>query len=200
MSAPKPHREIEIKLRLRGAAQGRRLLQRAGFQVLRPRVFEANLVLDGPEGPLRESGSLLRVRQAGQRSLLTFKGPSTTGRHKSREELEIEVSDARITAQILDRLGFQPVFRYQKYRTEFSQPDQPGAVILDETPIGVFLELEGPPDWIDQTAARFGFSESDYITASYARLYVDFCRARRRRPRHMLFPNRRRPASDIFAF
>jgi adenylate cyclase class 2 len=191
MSAPKPHREIEIKLRLRGVAQGRQLLKGAGFRVLHRRVFEVNLVFDGPDGPLRESGSLLRVRQAGGRSLLTFKGPSAPGRHKSREELEVQVSDPGVTAQILERLGFRPVFRYQKYRTEFSQPDQPGTVTLDETPIGVFLELEGRPRWIDQTAARFGFSQPDYITASYARLYLEFCRARRRRPRHMLFPNRR---------
>ena len=87
MSARKPHREIEIKLRLRGVAQGRQLLKGCGFRVLRRRVFEINLVFDSPDGPLRESGALLRVRQAGRRSWLTFKGPSAAGRHKSREEL-----------------------------------------------------------------------------------------------------------------
>lgn len=191
MAAPKPHREIEIKLPLDTVGQGRQLLKRAGFRVHHPRVFENNLVFDGPDGRLRESGTLLRVREAGGRCWLTFKGPSAPGRYKSREELEIEVPDAGMMARILGRLGFQPVFRYQKYRTEFSQPGRRGAVALDETPMGVFLELEGRPKWIDRIAAGLGFRESDYIPASYARLYVEFCRARGRTPRHMVFASRR---------
>jgi adenylate cyclase class 2 len=130
------------------------------------------------------------VRQAGERCWLTFKGPSAPGRHKSREELELEIPDAEMMARILGRLGFQPVFRYQKYRTEFCQPGRKGTVALDDTPIGVFLELEGLPKWIDLTAAELGFRESDYVTASYAGLYMEFCRARGRRPGQMVFRGR----------
>ncbi len=43
--------------------------------------------------------------------------------------------------------------------------------MLDETPVGVFLELEGPPEWIDRTAGTLGFSEGDYITLSYLELH-----------------------------
>ena len=59
------------------------------------------------------------------------------------------------------------MFRYEKYRTEFRQPRRAGVAMLDETPVGVYLELEGTPHWIDRTARRLGFQESDYITASY---------------------------------
>jgi adenylate cyclase class 2 len=180
-------REVEIKLRLEEAAPGRRLLEAAGFHVVKPRVFEANELFDTAEGRLRAAGSLVRLRQAGQQAVLTFKGPATYERHKSREELEVELSDARAATGILARLGFEPVFRYQKYRTEYAAPGESGVAHLDETPVGDFLELEGPPEWIDRSARRLGFTEADYITASYATLYVDWCRARGLAPGHMEF-------------
>ena len=45
-----------------------------------------------------------------------------------------------------------------------------------ETPIGVFLELEGAGRWIDRTAKTLGFSRRDYITAGYAALHAQWCR------------------------
>ncbi|HPQ17134.1 MAG TPA: class IV adenylate cyclase, partial [Bryobacteraceae bacterium] len=135
---------------------------------------------------LRKTGQVLRVRQCGRRVLLTYKGPATRGRHKSREELETEAGDAQAIAAILSRLGFQPVFRYEKYRTEYAGK-KGGVATLDETPIGVFLELEGAPDWIDRTAARLGFTPADYITASYARLYLEHRKRNRRSPKDMVF-------------
>ncbi len=59
--------------------------------------------------------------------------------------------------------------------------------MVDETPIGVYLELEGSPTWIDRTVRRLGFAEMDYITTSYARLYLDWCEARCVEPGDMLF-------------
>jgi adenylate cyclase class 2 len=58
---------------------------------------------------------------------------------------------------------------------------------LDETPIGVYMELEGSPRWIDRAARRLGFSERDYITASYGRLYLEWCAAQKIEPGHMVF-------------
>jgi len=65
-----------------------------------------------------------------------------------------------------------------------------GVATLDDTPIGVFLELEGAPGWIDRTARLLGFAEQDYITASYRSLYVDDCAARGIPPADMIFPPR----------
>ena len=167
-------RETEIKLEVQDSAALRRLLRAAGFRVSRARVFETNTLFDTPGLRLRTSGSLLRVREVKGPAKLTFKGPAVTERFKSREELEVEASDARTLRAILERVGFEPAFRYEKYRTEFRRG--PGGVLtLDETPIGVFLELEGSPAWIDRTARRLGFSPADYLTASYWRLYKDWC-------------------------
>jgi len=186
MSAPSG-REVEVKLALADAGEGQRRLEAAGFSVVTPRLFEANVLFDTSDRRLGGGASLLRVRQAGQKTLLTFKGPATSDKHKVREELETELSSAQAAAAILERLGFHPVFRYEKYRTEYAAAGQPGVVSLDETPIGDFFELEGPPEWIDLAAARLGFRENDYITASYAALYFAWCEQRRLEPAHMVF-------------
>jgi adenylate cyclase class 2 len=185
-----PHggRETEIKLAVADAAAARATLRRAGFHISKRRVLESNTVFDTPQRALRGATSLLRVRSAGRVATLTYKGPPADGsKYKSREELEVEVSDARAAAAIVERLGFEPVFRYQKYRTEYCQAAGGGMATLDETPIGVYLELEGPADWIDRTALQLGFAESDYITASYAGLYMEWCKRRGVTPGDMVF-------------
>jgi len=179
--------ETEIKLAVANVQAGRRMLRAAGFRVFRRRVFESNVVFDTTAMTLRKSRTLLRVREAGSHSTLTFKGVPVAGKHKSREELETEVVSARTLTQILDRLGFQPAFRYEKYRTEYRAAGGSGTATLDETPIGVYLELEGSPRWIDRMAKKLGFAESDYITLSYSTLYVRWCDAHRKTPAFMTF-------------
>lgn len=179
--------ETEIKLAVDDANAARGLLRAAGFRVFKRRVFEANTVFDTQELTLRKAGLLLRVRQAGSVRTLTYKGPSTPSKHKSREELELVIPDARVISAILERLGFHPVFRYEKYRTEYKKPGGRGVATLDETPVGIYLELEGSALWIDRTARKLNFSEQDYITQSYAALYLDWCRRHGIEPGDMVF-------------
>lgn len=180
-------REIEIKLALASAAEGRRLLRAAGFRVARRRVFESNTLLDNARHTLSGAGCLLRIREAGRHVLLTYKGPAAAGKHKSREEIEVECGDARKLAALLVRLDFRPTLRYEKYRAEYRRAGESGMVTLDETPFGAYLELEGAPRWIDRTARRLGFRESGYITDSYYGLYADYCQRRGIRLGHMTF-------------
>ena len=185
-------REVEIKLAVSGAAEARRMLRAAGFRVSRRRALEKNTVFDTSSQTLRKSARLLRVREIGKIGKLTYKGPPDGGKHKSREELELDLSDTRIMGAIFDRLAYHPAFRYEKFRTEFRQTGASGVAtggvaMLDETPIGAYLELEGSPAWIDRIANHLGFSEKDYITASYARLYLEWCEARGIEPSNMLF-------------
>lgn len=170
-------REVEIKLALPSAARGRWLLRQAGFRVTRRRVYEDNLVFDTSQGKLRSGSMLLRLRLAGSVATLTFKGPPAKGRYKSRVESETPVSDPDACREILHRLGFRQVFRYEKYRTEYGGLDKYGVVALDETPIGVFLELEGPPAWIATTARLLGFELRSYISESYIALYLSYRRS-----------------------
>lgn len=168
-------RESEIKLCVESAAEARRRIEAAGFEVFRPRVFEANVLLDTPSGSLVAGGETLRVRERGGETILTYKGPVERDRHKSREEIETSAGEAPALLAILARLGFAPNYRYEKFRTEYARPGEPGIATVDETPIGVFIELEGEGDWIDRTAARLGFSESDYVNDSYTAIFRRYC-------------------------
>jgi adenylate cyclase, class 2 len=183
----KPPVENEIKLAVESAAKARALIRRHEFKVIKPRIFERNLVLDDERGSLRARGMLLRVREAGKITTCTFKGPAIAGRHKRRLESEFIASEARACLDVFAGLDFRETFRYEKYRTEFAQPDNSGIATVDETPIGVYLELEGPARWIDRTAKALGFPGSAYITSSYIQLYLDWCESRGIEPTGMRF-------------
>jgi adenylate cyclase class 2 len=179
--------ETEIKLPVPSVAFIADRLEKLGFKVKTPRHFEANLIIDSADSSLRARGELLRVRDAGGHVIITYKGPALTGRHKTREEIEVGADNFDQTLLLFERLGYAPRFRYEKYRTEYQRLGDPGLVTLDETPIGAFIEIEGPPEWIDSTAARLGFDESQYVTASYGRLYLEWCHEQRVQPGHMVF-------------
>jgi adenylate cyclase class 2 len=66
-------------------------------------------------------------------------------------------------------VGLVPVFRYEKWRAEWA--DDSGHCVVDETPLGVFAELEGPADWIDIIAEQLSVAPSDRLTLSYGRLF-----------------------------
>ena len=180
--------EIEIKLRLPGnLGKIRRALRDHGFRVSRSRLHEYNVLLDTSSRVLRSHGKLIRLRRVGTHTLLTYKGPSEQGRYKKRHEIEVVLPDAFRVEQIFQELGYHPIFRYEKFRTEYAKAPATGKVLVDETPIGNYLEIEGSPRWIDNTARLLGFSAGDYITRSYGYLYLAYCRERRISPDNMLF-------------
>ncbi len=192
--------ETEIKLPVEDddLKKIRRSLKRLGFRLSRRRVHEDNYLFDFADRRLRRRGRLLRLRFVGGKSLLTFKGPAGKGPaggkgpYKTRTELEFEVRDGKAFRQVIEIIGLNVSFRYEKYRTTFSEEGSgkrhSGAVaVLDETPIGNFLELEGPPRWIDRVAQGLGYRKKDYISASYATLYRLDCRRKRRKAGHMVF-------------
>ncbi|MEP7354536.1 MAG: class IV adenylate cyclase [Acidobacteriota bacterium] len=172
--------ETEIKLRWTGGADAARsLLLSHGYAIRTGGQLEVDQLYDHPAFPLRPAGKLLRLRSAGDRWIVTFKGPRFTEAdgsavHKSREEIETSIGDGAAFEAILERIGYQPGFRYEKFRTTFALAGEPGIVTLDQTVMGDFLELEGPAEWIDRTALALGFGPADYIKASYAGLYAEY--------------------------
>jgi adenylate cyclase class 2 len=172
--------ETEVKLRWDGTAQeARALIERHGYALSDPRTLESDQLFDLPSAALRQSDRILRLRQTTspegtKRAMVTYKGPATRDGYKSREEIEFDVSDTSTFTLVLHRLGYQPVFRYEKFRTQLRAAGEPGLITIDETPIGVYLEIEGPQDWIDTTATRLGFPAAQFLTASYASLYREF--------------------------
>lgn len=182
--------ETEIKLPVDDLAGIQSKILAFGFRLHRERTFESNLVLDTATQSLRSSGRLLRLRSAGGLLTATYKGPGVAGKHKVREELETEVNNIDTLAAIFQRLGYDVAFRYEKYRTEYE--DGEGLLVVDETPIGNYLELEGVADWIDRRAAELNYREDQYITKSYGSLYKEYCLASGKIPRDMVFPEKPR--------
>ena len=180
--------EVEIKLWTTSPlAEIRKRVKELGFVLKKRRVFEENVLLDTVSLSLRKKRELIRLRKVGSKSILTYKGPPKPGEYRSREELECELPDASCMELIFGRLGYSPHFRYEKYREEYQRRGTTGTLTIDETPIGNFLELEGPPRWIDKSARDLGFSRADYITQSYGNLYLAWCREHGIGPTNMVF-------------
>jgi adenylate cyclase, class 2 len=177
--------EIEIKFRIDNLLDLNRQLRAAKFRRITPRTHEMNTLYDLPGQQLRKRGKLLRLRQYGKDWVLTHKSKGKVGRHKTRLELETKVANGEMMDAILRALGYLPTFRYEKFRTEWADPR--GHVVLDETPIGNFGEIEGPPRWIDQTARKLGIVPDDYITDTYAGLFFAWKRRTRSRAAEMTF-------------
>jgi adenylate cyclase, class 2 len=165
-------REIEIKFRVEDVRALSRKLRATGFQLKTKRTREINTLYDLPGQVLRKRKELLRLRSYGPSWKLTHKSSGKVGRHSSRAELETSVGDGRKMEAILRALGYSPSFRYEKFRAEWS--DGKGNVVVDETPIGNFCEVEGKPRWIDATAKKFGARHEDYITKNYATLFAEW--------------------------
>jgi adenylate cyclase class 2 len=182
--------EIELKFPVDDPAELQARLPGLGFHLDTPRTFEQNTLYDTPVRTLRESRQILRLRRYGALWTLTHKrapavtDESSTTRYKIRVETEAHVDDGPALGQIFEQLGFGPVFRYEKFRTEWSHAAladpgegaadaQPlGHLVIDETPIGVYAELEGPMGWIDETLAILGVNASTCITESYGKLFL----------------------------
>lgn len=189
-----------MKLSMTSVAAARKKIAKLGAKVVRRevggkdgRVHELNILFDTPDGGFARHGQLLRVRiesaggtnpKSATRTVLTYKGPGEPqkeARFKVRDEREVVVADDAAMRGILEALGLRGWFRYEKYRTTFALPRAARwaaglHIELDETPIGVYLELEGPTAAIDRAANALGFSRSEYITKNYLLLHVENCR------------------------
>jgi adenylate cyclase class 2 len=166
------NQEVEIKFQVADLRNLVRKLRSAGFRLETRRTHEMNTLYDLPGGVLRERKELLRLRLYGKKWTLTHKSGKKIDKHSSRIELETVVDNGEQMELILRALGYTPSFRYEKFRAEWT--DGKGLVVVDETPIGNFCEIEGRPHWIDATAKKLGVSEAEYMTQNYATLFAEW--------------------------
>lgn len=177
--------EIEIKFRIENLPALSRALRRSGFKQITRSTHEMNTLYDLPGEKLRKRGHLLRLRKYGGKWTLTHKAKGKEGRHKKREELETPVENGQQMDGILRALSFDPTFRYEKYRAEWG--DGAGHVVVDQTPIGNFGEIEGKPRWIDRTARALGIGRGDYITQTYVPMFFEWKRRTQSKAMEMTF-------------
>jgi adenylate cyclase class 2 len=177
--------EHEVKLSYPSVEAARQAVTAAGGRLDVSRRLLDDRLFDTEDQRLGQTGSSLRVRREGARAFMTFKGPVQPGAVKSREEIETAVADADVAEAIVASLGFRRWFRAEKYREEYLLNE--ARVTIDETPIGVFVEIEAPPAAIDAAAAQLGRGREDYRLDSYPSLYAAWCRARGRDVGDMTF-------------
>jgi len=166
--------ETEIKFRVDDLVALAERLESAGFRLETQRSFESNVLYDTPDRQMRARTEILRIRSYAGRWTLTHKrlpgaGVAAEDRHKHRVETETGIAHGAALAEFFLCLGLVAAFRYEKWRTEWT--DDEGHCVIDETPIGNYAELEGPSTWIDRTALGLGIYPADYITLSYGRLF-----------------------------
>jgi adenylate cyclase class 2 len=166
--------EIELKFSVTDVLALRSTVDNLGFRLVTERTFESNTLYDTPDRRLRGRKQILRLRHYGSRCTVTHKRQAGSGdgdlRYKTRIETESLVEDCEALAEIFSQLGYIPVFRYEKFRTEWERDE--GHLVLDETPIGIWAELEGPPVWIDAMLEQLGIAPALQSTASYGTLFM----------------------------
>ena len=166
-----PGTESELKIPVDDLAPLKARLQQLGARPDGAPALEHNVLLDTPEGSLRHRGEVLRLRRWDGRAIVTFKGPATySGTVKERLELETHVSDLDTLADILERLGLTGWMRYEKRRQTWRLDAV--EVALDETPLGAFVELEGPADELAAAAAALGLDPDHAVRSSYVGLWM----------------------------
>jgi adenylate cyclase, class 2 len=165
--------EIEVKFCVRDLKALEAQLSQLGFHCKTPRTFERNILFDTPARELRATRQTLRLRRYGERWVLTHKqttpNDSPDARHKERIETETAVEDGEAVASIFRVLGYTSTFVYEKWRSEWE--DSEGHCVLDETPIGLYAELEGPREWIDRMLIALHVDQADVTILSYGRLF-----------------------------
>ena len=162
--------EREIKLRYDSVESARAAVLAAGATPLLGRRLQEDALLDTEDESLRRRRCVLRIRLENGNSRITFKGPVQPSDMKLRDEIETIVGDGVLLLGVFEELGFHVWFRYEKYREEFCHEEV--IVAIDETPVGVFVELEGSEPGITTMATLLGRRPEDYILDSYRGLYL----------------------------
>jgi len=164
--------EREIKLRFGSVDEARDAVLAAGATPRLGRRLQEDALLDADDESLRRRGCALRIRSENGKSRITFKGPIQDSPMKLRDEFETVVGDGVLLLRIFEELGFHVWFRYEKYREEYSHEDV--IVAIDETPVGVFVEIEGSEQGITSMAEALGRVPADYVLDSYRGLFLQY--------------------------
>lgn len=164
--------EREIKLRFGSTDEAREAVLATGATPLFGRRLQEDVLLDNDDEDFRRRRCVLRVRMENGKGRLTYKGPAQASALHVREELETVIGDGEMLLRVFRELGMHVWFRYEKYREEFSHEDV--IVAIDETPVGVFVEIEGSEQGIADMTAALGRTSADYIRDSYRALFLHY--------------------------
>lgn len=161
--------EIEVKFLLKDYSALMQKISDLQLPCSQERIHEFNLRYDLPDGSLVAKKQVLRLRKDTQ-ARLTFKGPGIMEQDVlTRKEIEVEVSDFDATNRLLEALGYQVIMMYEKFRANYLMDKL--LLSVDETPLGLFIELEGEsPAQVRKAADVLGLDWDARINLSYSAL------------------------------
>ena len=165
------NREIEVKFAVSTVEEMLPVILRAGAVCEQETRFERNLRWDSPEGTLTKTHQVLRLRDNGGTSVLTYKAENQNNEGiADRVEIETVVSSFDNTRMILERLGYSVVFIYEKYRSIYSLNNT--GIFIDHPPIGDYIKIEGPSGVaIRRSAESLGLDWDKRISKGYRALF-----------------------------
>lgn len=161
--------EIEVKFLLADYSALMQKISDLQLPCSQERIHEFNLRYDSPDGRLVAQRQVLRLRKDTQ-ARLTFKGPGIMEEDVlTRKEIEVVVSDFDATNRLLQALGYQVIMMYEKFRANYQMDNL--VLSVDETPLGLFIELEGEsPAQVRKAADALGLDWDARINLSYSAL------------------------------
>ncbi len=161
--------EIEVKFYLSRPDSIRDHLLSLGAICL-GKFFETNICFENMEKTFKRQDILLRLRKD-NKARLTFKSPpdDLDKDFKIYRELEVEVDDFETCQSILKNLGFHPEQTYEKWRETFTLDNT--KLLIDTTPCGVFLEIEGQKPIIPAMANRLKLRWAERILLNYLEIF-----------------------------
>lgn len=164
------YEEVEVKFLIDDLGAIRQRVLAMGATLKTPRTYENNVCFDTSDQRFQQQGCLLRLRHD-HRTRLTYKEPPDTADadFKVRHEYEIEVSDFAQAHALVEKLGFAPFLRYEKYRETFTYQDT--EIVLDEVPVGIFMEIEGSRETISTIVTKLGLDFTARLTVSYGEIF-----------------------------
>ena len=161
--------EIEVKFYIPEVEPLREQILSLGASLV-SRYFETNVCFEDEAKSFKRKDILLRLRKD-DKARLTFKAPpqQRDGAFKTYRELEVEIDDFDTGMAILQSLGYHPEQRYEKWRETFAVGET--HLLVDTTPFGVFLEIEGPRSDIRLLAEQLGLPWHQRILMNYLAMF-----------------------------
>ena len=164
--------EVELKYAVKDFTEVREKLLMIGAELICKATEEKNSVYDLPDGSLRRSGTLLRLREFGEEVILTVKEAGLPGAMKIRKEHETLLSFSIHSAEEMLRvLNYVPVFHYEKTREIWSQEN--AHICLDSLYFGKFVEIEADTELKVRAASLIlGLNPDEGLSQSYRKLQI----------------------------
>ena len=162
--------EIEAKFYVKDLKQIEARLHNLKARLKQARIHETNIRFDTPNQDLHREQRVLRLRQD-DKVRMTYKDASKNEQGVlNRTEIEFVVEDFEKAKRLLEALGYEKSLFYEKYRTTYELDNT--YVMLDELPMGSFIEIEGESiDSIREIGRKLGIKWDTAISTSYSALF-----------------------------